>query len=325
MRLFNSFRRNSKPSIFSNGGSTGNVDAGNLSDLVQHARENVWNTNAGGSCSAESFSLPSVQEMQNFDRTGRQSARSLDALRAGSHSVAKDSLPESVKNSFTDGNYDTIVTDRPVTLYRSHGGKAYSDGSYWTLDKPGDPMEAKMDTALLQEWGNSKTYTETMTVPAGTKMNIGTAAPQESAAGQTLPGGVSQVLLDQGYVENHPELERSSEPLNYQTGYGEFNAKAEQIEAEAAAERAAAAEENNDGPDGPDNDGPDGPDNDGPDGPDNDGPDGPDNDGPDGPDNDGPDGPDNDGPDGPDNDGPDGPDNDGPDGPDNDGPDGPDN
>ncbi|MCI9228993.1 MAG: hypothetical protein HFG86_13390, partial [Dorea sp.] len=175
------------------------------------------------------------------------------------HRIPKDDLPDSVKNNFTNGNYDTVVTDEPMTLYRSFGGNAYSDGSYWTTEKPGDPMESKMNSAILQEWGNGQFYVEEMTVPAGTKMNIGTAAPQTSVTGQELPGGGTQVLLDQDYVKEHPELERQSEPLVYQSGYGEFNAKAEQIEAEAAAERAAAEEsggpdesgaEENAGPDG---------------------------------------------------------------------------
>ena len=124
MGLFDLFRRSSKPSPVSGREGGGEGNPGYISDLVQHARENVWNSNAGDRCPAENFSMPQESGI----------------LMDGVHRIPKDDLPDSVKNNFTNGNYDTVVTDEPMTLYRSFGGNAYSDGSYWTTEKPGDPM-----------------------------------------------------------------------------------------------------------------------------------------------------------------------------------------
>ena len=56
------------------------------------------------------------------------------------HDVEQDKITnESVKNSFADGNYRTVVADRDIDLYRVFDGhRARSDGSFFTTEKPVD-------------------------------------------------------------------------------------------------------------------------------------------------------------------------------------------
>lgn len=165
------------------------------------------------------------------------------ALAESSHMIPRDNLPKDIRETFTNSDYQTVITDKPVTLYRAYGNNVGEKGSYWTTEKPADPMEAKLNSAILQEWPgssqvhNTRDQVATMIIPENTKLNIGTAAPQNSKSSQELPGGGTQVLLDRDFFEKHPDIEISSEPLQYKSGFNEFSKKADQIEAQAEQEK----------------------------------------------------------------------------------------
>ena len=67
-------------------------------------------------------------------------------------------LSERDKNSFKDGEYRTVVTDEPITVYRVYGGNSNPDGNFATTEKPFDALSTKMDSAIKPEWRNSKQY-----------------------------------------------------------------------------------------------------------------------------------------------------------------------
>ena len=110
--------------------------------------------------------------------------------------VDQDKLPESLSSTFAEGEYQTIVTGEDITLYRSFGGKADAGGAFATTRPAESRIQAKLDLALLPEWGNSRAYEAEIQIPAGQRVNIGIVAPQTiKGSGTLLPGGAVQILL----------------------------------------------------------------------------------------------------------------------------------
>ncbi|WP_253286630.1 hypothetical protein [Virgibacillus sp. MSJ-26] len=64
----------------------------------------------------------------------------------------KTDLPDQFKNSFTDGEYRTVVTNEPVTVYRAFGGDAASQGAFATTSPAKSRIDVKIDLALKPEW-----------------------------------------------------------------------------------------------------------------------------------------------------------------------------
>ncbi len=97
-------------------------------------------------------------------------------------------LPAEVAATFRSGAYTEVITTGEVTLYRVFGGESRQMGSFWTRTQPAGPLQSAMDLALPS--GNAATSVVEITVPAGTRIFEGTAAP---AFGQL--GGGSQVYI----------------------------------------------------------------------------------------------------------------------------------
>jgi hypothetical protein len=113
--------------------------------------------------------------------------------------IEKATLPEWIKESFTDGSYRTVLTNDKVKLYRTFGGKADAGGGFATTMSAANRIQAKIDTALLPEWGNSKMYEAVIGVPEGQVLNIGKVAEQYTKTGTKLVGGADQILLPQNW------------------------------------------------------------------------------------------------------------------------------
>ena len=99
-------------------------------------------------------------------------------------------LGEKVAGTFRGGSYTQMTTSEATTLYRAHGGTAGELGSYWSRTAPTVPLQARMDSALLPQWGNTATGVSTIRVPSGTTIFDGFAAPQGG-----LMGAGSQVFI----------------------------------------------------------------------------------------------------------------------------------
>lgn len=123
-------------------------------------------------------------------------ASSAAAARSGAPNIVrygphmKGPLPESVANTFRGGSYAQKTLECEQTLWRVHGGKAGELGSYWSRTPPQGPLQVRMDLALKPEWGNTATSVSRITVPKGTVIFEGAAAPQGN-----LLGGGSQVYI----------------------------------------------------------------------------------------------------------------------------------
>lgn len=86
------------------------------------------------------------------------------------------------------GPVEEIQTDRVMTFYRAYGGGASRLGAWLSPTPPSSRDSVRQSLALPPE--NTAEAYSVVTVPAGTRMKVGIAAP---AFGQ--PGGGRQVQL----------------------------------------------------------------------------------------------------------------------------------
>lgn len=115
--------------------------------------------------------------------------------------VEKEPLPDSIAKSFKDGEYRTVVTTEPITLYRVYGGRSTVEGSYCTTEPCVDKDKTRNDLALKSSWGNTIDKEAEIVVPAGTKLNIG-RAEEQSDGGKILTGNADQILLPQDWNQD---------------------------------------------------------------------------------------------------------------------------
>lgn len=105
--------------------------------------------------------------------------------------------------TFSGGRYATMQLEQPMTVYRAWApGQSREFGAFWSLEEPTGSLQARIDSALLPEWGNVRgtpfnaqaTQYTTVQLPAGTTIHIGEVGSQGSA----WIGGKSQLLIDGG-------------------------------------------------------------------------------------------------------------------------------
>lgn len=109
--------------------------------------------------------------------------------------IDKTYLPNTLSKTFTDSNYRTVVTKDKITVYRTFGGRADAGGSFVTSMPAESRIQAKIDTALLPSWGNTRMYEAVIEVPKGEILNIGKVAEQITESGGKLIGNGDQIVL----------------------------------------------------------------------------------------------------------------------------------
>jgi hypothetical protein len=114
--------------------------------------------------------------------------------------ITKIPLPQKRIDSFVDGIYRTVITEKEIKLYRVFGGNAGIGGRCATTVKTENKISAKIDLALLPEWKCSKMYEAKIIVPKGEILHIGKVGPQViEASGTVLEGGLDQIILKKGW------------------------------------------------------------------------------------------------------------------------------
>ncbi|GGE54843.1 hypothetical protein [Priestia taiwanensis] len=113
--------------------------------------------------------------------------------------IEKVDLADWISESFTDGNYRTVVTEENITFYRTYGGGAKASGAFVTTSQAGNRINAKISTALVPDWKNSRQYEAVIEVPKGQILNIGRVEKQYTKTGALLEGDGDQILLPQGW------------------------------------------------------------------------------------------------------------------------------
>ncbi|MDE9545333.1 hypothetical protein [Xenorhabdus bovienii] len=79
------------------------------------------------------------------------------------------------------------------------GGNACIDGGFVTTSPSSNKIQAKIDSALLPEWKNTRQYESTIVVPKGTRLQVGKVKEQFTKSGTKLDGGADQIVLPLGY------------------------------------------------------------------------------------------------------------------------------
>lgn len=112
--------------------------------------------------------------------------------------IDKDSLPTVVSRTFKSGEYQTVITIEPVSVYRKFGGsetQAKLEGSYATTTQ----NSGRNETAVYQQWSTTQ-FEAKIEVPANTKLNIGSVGEQPPlSSNPKFTGGADQVLLPQNF------------------------------------------------------------------------------------------------------------------------------
>ncbi|MFS0559414.1 LXG domain-containing protein [Terribacillus sp. 179-K 1B1 HS] len=113
--------------------------------------------------------------------------------------IEKAELPDWIAESFTDGNYRTVITEENITFYRTYGAGAKETGAFVTTSPAGNRINAKISTALVPDWKNSRQFEAVIEVPKGEILNIGRVEKQYTKSGAILEGDGDQILLPQGW------------------------------------------------------------------------------------------------------------------------------
>ncbi|AGX44478.1 EndoU domain-containing protein [Clostridium saccharobutylicum] len=127
--------------------------------------------------------------------------------------IDKVDLPDWIRESYTDGNYRTVITEENIIFYRTYGGGAKLNGSFVTTSPAGNRINAKITTALVPDWKNSRQYEAVIEVPKGQILNIGKVEKQYTKTGKVSKmkgGGHGQAnidFLDKNGIEYNIEKE----------------------------------------------------------------------------------------------------------------------
>lgn len=81
-------------------------------------------------------------------------------------------------------------------FYQVHGSNDDRIGRFMTTIPQNGGMQSQTDLALNPDWGNTARYVTKVTVPKGTTIYVGTAAPQVINGGAgILLGGGNQIFI----------------------------------------------------------------------------------------------------------------------------------
>jgi RHS repeat-associated protein len=110
--------------------------------------------------------------------------------------------PNSAASTFRSGSYTERVLEKPIVVYRAHGGRAGPVGQFMTSVKPTGPTQAILDSALNPDWRNTATAVHQFTLPAGTTIYEGVAGPQVINGGAgSLYGGGPQIFVPRATLQ----------------------------------------------------------------------------------------------------------------------------
>ena len=96
--------------------------------------------------------------------------------------------------TFLENKCEEVELQQPETFFRYYGGDAKQSGRYLTTEQYQTNVEAIRNLALKQEWGNKAEKMGSVTLPAGTIVYQGIAAPQIPAS--CYPGGGQQTYFE---------------------------------------------------------------------------------------------------------------------------------
>lgn len=102
-------------------------------------------------------------------------------------------LPADIAVTFLNSECKEVKLETSQDFYRYFGANVSKYGRYLTSDQYTNNVEAIQKLALDQKWGNPATTKVTVTLPSGTTVYKGIAAPQNPAS--CYPGGAQQTFI----------------------------------------------------------------------------------------------------------------------------------
>lgn len=121
--------------------------------------------------------------------------------------IEKQDLPDTIKSSFKDKEYNTYRTVADIILYRLYGvppsgiGGARQKGAFATTEFAESRIDVKCRLALNPQWKNALYIEEKIKVPKDTIIHVGVVAPVKLPTGTILEGGADQILLPKDWPD----------------------------------------------------------------------------------------------------------------------------
>ena len=169
-------------------------------------------------------------DLNNQITVGGEGGKNIDpvttAIDCKVREIEKQTLPDSIVDTFKDGNYKTVEAIEDLLLYRVYGGNSEKQGCFLTTEKPVDRLYSKMESALLQEWKNTREYYCEVYISKGTKMNIGKVGEQKTLDNASLPGGADQIIVSREFAGDKSNFGESVE-LSFSSEYLQFSRRAD--------------------------------------------------------------------------------------------------
>jgi hypothetical protein len=157
------------------------------SALTPSAPENrVWEK-ITGTLETHQEAAPQVPQSHQ-EEAGATAETASECFLAAEETAPQLALPAPTGGNPWIGEIQSSVTSEETTMYRVWGGDSGQLGGWLSPVNPGTASAARSGLALPAE--NTTEFISEVTVPAGTRIQTGTAGP---LFGQ--PGGASQVLL----------------------------------------------------------------------------------------------------------------------------------
>lgn len=104
-------------------------------------------------------------------------------------------LPAKIAETFRSNTYNRVIAESDTLMYRVHGPGGEL-GSWWSRTPPRGSLQARLDNAVLREWGSPMNQLNVVRVPKGSLYFEGIAGPQVSKkTGESMVGGGTQVYL----------------------------------------------------------------------------------------------------------------------------------
>lgn len=135
----------------------------------------------------------SIEGIKEIERFGPMKPGALHAIDLGNGSVA---------DTFRSSSYYEVISDSPITLYRTYESDRSELGRYWSRMAPSGPLQTTLDLAIDPAWGSNATKWVEVKIPAGTKIYEGIASEiplrrgtSKVQVGQLLGGG-QQVYIE---------------------------------------------------------------------------------------------------------------------------------
>ena len=122
--------------------------------------------------------------------------------------VVKQDLPETIRKSFKNQEYDTYETIAELVLYRVYGvppsgnDGARQKGAFSTTEFAESRIDVKCRLSLDPQWKNALYIEEKLLIPKGVVLQVGAVGPVTLLSGTVLEGGADQILLPKDWPED---------------------------------------------------------------------------------------------------------------------------